>query len=110
MLPSGGLFPSYGIELIPLFPYLSAGLLKKGGNIRTAPGNQLLATDHDFQGFPELMVDPGLEKNWLLYLGLAFATPLPPPPSRVEIFGVNALRGKRQQLGLPNLRDIFIGG
>ena len=35
-----------------------------------------------------------------------FATP--PPPR--EIFGVNALRGKQQQLGSPNLQDIFIGG
>ena len=30
--------------------------------------------------------------------------------ARREIFGVNALRGKQQQLGSPNLQDIFIGG
>ena len=40
------------------------------------------------------------------YFGLAFAT----PSLRVEIFGVNALRGKLHQLGSPNLQDIFIGG
>ena len=38
------------------------------------------------------------------YFGLAFAT----PPPRVEIFYINALRGKRQQLSSPNLQDIFI--
>ena len=36
--------------------------------------------------------------------GLAFAT------ARREIFGVNALSGKRQQLGSPNLKNIFIVG
>ena len=30
--------------------------------------------------------------------------------ARREIFGVNTLRGKRQQLGSPNLQDIFMGG
>ena len=30
--------------------------------------------------------------------------------ARREIFGVNALGGKQQQLGSPNLQDIFIGG
>ena len=38
--------------------------------------------------------------------GLAFAM-LPPC---VEIFGINALRGKQQQLDSPNLQNIFIGG
>ena len=38
--------------------------------------------------------------------GFAFAMPLPPC---VEIFGVNALRGKLHQLGSPNLQDIFMG-
>ena len=28
---------------------------------------------------------------------------------RREIFGINSLRGKLQQLGSPNLQDIFIG-
>ena len=40
------------------------------------------------------------------YFGLVFAM----PPPRVDIFGVNALRGKQQQLGSPNLQDIFVGG
>ena len=38
------------------------------------------------------------------YFGLVFAT----PPPRVEVFGVNALRGKLHQLGSPNLQEIFI--
>ena len=40
---------SYGTELIPLFPYLRAGLLKKGGG-----GNRLtgfLVTDSGLKGF-----------------------------------------------------------
>ena len=41
------------------------------------------------------------------YFGLVFA--MAPRPS-VEIFGINALRGKLHQLGLPNLQDIFIWG
>ena len=32
MLPSGDLFPSYGTELIPLLPYLRAGLSQKKGD------------------------------------------------------------------------------
>ena len=40
MLPSGGLFPFHGTELIPLFPYLRTGLLKKGRrNISIGPDN-----------------------------------------------------------------------
>ena len=31
VLPSGGLFPSHGTELIPLLLYVRAGLSKKGG-------------------------------------------------------------------------------
>ena len=34
---------------------------------------------------------------------------MPTLPPRIEIFGVNTLRGKQHQLGLPNLQDIFIG-
>ena len=30
--------------------------------------------------------------------------------AHIEIFGVNALRGKQQQLASPNLQDIVIGG
>ena len=49
MLPSGGLFPSYGTELIPLLPYLRAGLSKKGGGgggkVGIAPGNRPLLSD-----------------------------------------------------------------
>ena len=61
VLPSGGLFAS-GPELIPLFPYLRAGLLKRGGGgyIGTAPGNRPLATDHDLTGFPDFQINPGL--------------------------------------------------
>ena len=56
-----------GAELIPLFPYLRAGLQKGGGgggggggDGGIAPGNRLLATDHDLTGFPDLDVNPGL--------------------------------------------------
>ena len=49
LLSSGGLFPSYGTELIPLLPYLRAGLSKKGGgggNVSIAPGNRSLLSDY----------------------------------------------------------------
>ena len=47
MLPSGGLFPSYGTELIPLLPYLRAGLSKGGGgNVGIVPGNRPLLSDY----------------------------------------------------------------
>ena len=50
-----------GTELIPLFPYLRAGLQKGGGGDGSiAPGNRLLATDHGLTGFPDLKVNPGL--------------------------------------------------
>ena len=42
--------------------------------------------------------------RWILWFSVRYAA------ARREIFGVNALRGKRQQLGSPNLQDIFIGG
>ena len=61
VLPLGGLFHS-GTELIPLFPYLRAGLQKGGGGDGgIAPGNRLLATDHGLAGFPDLKVNPGLD-------------------------------------------------
>ena len=47
VLPAGSLFPSYGTELIPLLPYLRAGLLKgRGGNVGIAPGNRPLLSDY----------------------------------------------------------------
>ena len=51
-----------GTELIPLFPYLRAGLQKGGGggDVGINPGNRLLASDHDLTGFPDLKVKPGL--------------------------------------------------
>ena len=51
-----------GTELIPLFPYLRAGLKRGGGggDGGIAPGNRLLATDHGLTGFPDLKVNPGL--------------------------------------------------
>ena len=51
-----------GTELIPLFPYLRAGLLKRGGGRRrySPRGNRLLATDQGLTGFPDLRVNPGL--------------------------------------------------
>ena len=52
-MPSfGRLLPS-GTELLPLFPYLKAGLLKRGwvGNIGIRPGNRALVSDHRPTGF-----------------------------------------------------------
>ena len=43
---------------------------------------------------------------WVLWFSVRYAG----AAARREIFGINALRGKRQQLGSPNLQDIFIGG
>ena len=61
VLPLGGLL-HFGTELIPLFPYLRAGLQKGGGgDSGIAPSNRLLATDHGLAGFPDLKVNPGLD-------------------------------------------------
>ena len=46
--------------------------------------------------------------RWILWFSVLYAAV--PAAARREIFGINALRGKRQQLGSPNLQDIFIGG
>ena len=43
--------------------------------------------------------------RWILWFSVRYAA-----ATRREIFGVNALRGKQQQLVSPNLQDIFIGG
>ena len=43
--------------------------------------------------------------RWILWFSVRYTA-----AARREIFGVNALGGKRQQLGSPNLQDIFIGG
>ena len=42
---------------------------------------------------------------WILWFSVRYSA-----AARREIFGVNALRGKQQQLGSPNLQDICIGG
>ena len=42
--------------------------------------------------------------QWILWFSVRYAA------ARREIFGVNTLTGKQQQLGSPNLQDIFIGG
>ena len=42
--------------------------------------------------------------RWILWFSVRYAA------ARRVIFGVNALRGKQQQQGSPNLQDIFIGG
>ena len=44
--------------------------------------------------------------RWILWFSIRYAA----VAARREIFGVNALGGKQQQLGSPNLQDIFIGG
>ena len=46
--------------------------------------------------------------RWILWFSVRYAAAA--AAARREIFGVNALRGKQQQLGSPNLQDIFIGG
>ena len=43
--------------------------------------------------------------RWILWFSVRYAA-----AARREIFGVNALGGKQQQLGSPNLQDNFIGG
>ena len=43
--------------------------------------------------------------RWIHWFSVHYAA-----AARREIFGVNALRGKQQQLRSPNLQDIFIGG
>ena len=43
---------------------------------------------------------------WILWFSVRYAA----AAACREIFGINALRGKLQQLALPNLQDIFIGG
>ena len=45
--------------------------------------------------------------RWILWFSVRYAAAA---AARREIFGINALRGKQQQLGSPNLQDIFIGG
>ena len=52
MLSFGRLLPP-GTELVPLFPYLRAGLLKGGGggNVGIHPGNRALVSDHWPTGF-----------------------------------------------------------
>ena len=45
--------------------------------------------------------------RWILWFSVRYTATA---AARREIFGVNALRGKQQQLGSPNLQDIFIGG
>ena len=47
--------------------------------------------------------------RWILWFSVRYAAAAA-AAARREIFGVNALRGKQQQLGSPNLQDIFIGG
>ena len=44
--------------------------------------------------------------RWILWRSVRYTA----AAVRREFFGVNALRGKLQQLGSPNLQGIFIGG
>ena len=51
--------------------------------------------------------------RWILWFSVRYAAAAATAAAattRIEIFGVNALRGKLRQLGAPNLQDIFIGG
>ena len=59
---------------------------------------------HQFSDALGLVVSTG-SIRWIHWFSVRYAA-----AARREIFGVNALRGKQQQLGSPNLQDIFIGG
>ena len=59
---------------------------------------------HRFSDALGLVVSTG-SIRWVLWFSVRYAAAV-----RREIFGVNALRGKQQQLGSPNLQYIFIGG
>ena len=63
----------YGTELIPLFPYLRAGLFKKGGggggggggmvvSDGSTPVNRMMISDHSLRVI-DLKVAPGWEKE-----------------------------------------------
>ena len=54
--------------------------------------------------YKNLIVSTGTIR-WILWFSVRYAA-----AARREIFGVNALRVKLQQLGSPNLQHIFIGG
>ena len=60
---------------------------------------------HPFSNALGLLVSTG-SIRWILWFSVRYAA----AAARREIFGVNALRGKQQQLGSPNLQDIFIRG
>ena len=70
VLPQGG-FNVYGTELIPLFPYLRAGILnKKGGggagkvdSDGLSPDNRMMIFDHSLKG-QRLQGPPRLRNNW----------------------------------------------
>ena len=55
---------------------------------------------------PNIVIVSTRSIRWILWFSVRYAA----AAARREIFGVNALRGKQQQLGSPNLQDIFIGG
>ena len=54
--PHSGVIHKQGRRSGPLCAYWG------GGSVAIAPGNRLLVTDHGLTGFPDLRVDPGLEK------------------------------------------------
>ena len=68
-------------------------------------GLMLKRVDIEVQLHAVVIVSTG-SIRWILWFSVRYAT----AAARREIFGVNALRGKQQQLGSPNLQDIFMGG
>ena len=66
----------------------------------------LLQSKNQTASYARIIVSTG-SIQWILWFSVRYAAAA---AARREIFGVNALRGKQQQLGSPNLQDIFIGG
>ena len=66
---------------------------------------QISEREFHLKRFSRVVVSTG-SIRWILWFSVRYAA----AAARREIFGVNALGGKQQQLGSPNLQDIFIGG
>ena len=79
----------------------------QGGSIdQSEESGQKVTSETSYCFLVYLIVSTG-SIRWILWFTVRYA---PAAAARREIFGVNALRGKQQQLGSPNLQDIFIGG
>ena len=70
----------YGTELIPLFPYLRAGL-SKGGGSRVGPFNRSLLTDYGLKGFLT-SGRPRLGEDWLVLFMSSSTSLVTYPPTK----------------------------